>query len=301
MDNLYSNAITNLINAYSQRISKCASILDRVNSLEETLLQGLDINKEYLVTNLSNIVNTNIEILNILREMFTKETNTVTLNQGLVNKINEGLKLSVEGLKSTNEGLKPSVEGLNPTVEGLKVTTEGLKPTIEGLKPTNEGMKLANKGIELTDKVNTLTIDFLKEIAEVLSNSLYMPETKSGEFGENPEEPPPPKLTPEEVKEKIIQSRGILREPFKEYFKAKFKFDIIPLRLAFIMEDIYKNSKTSQMHIVSAARSTLTTVERAFAELRKQGWIKLESSRRKEKFILTENGKAFIEKIVSGL
>ena len=149
--------------------------------------------------------------------------------------------------------------------------------------------------------MNTLTIDFLKEIAEVLGNSLYMPETKSGEFEEKSGEPPPPTLTPEEVREKIIQSPGILREPFIEYFKGKFKFDIIPIRLAFIMEDIYKNSTTTQMHIKSVLRSTYTTTERAFSELRKRGWIKLESSRRKEKYILTEKGKTFIEKIVSSL
>jgi predicted transcriptional regulator len=103
------------------------------------------------------------------------------------------------------------------------------------------------------------------------------------------------------VKDKIRNSRGILNKPFLEYFKSKFKFDKIPIRLAFIMEDVYVNSKTSQMHIKSAARSTRTTVERAFAVLRKQGWIKLETSRRKEKYILTEKGKAFIEKIVSSL
>jgi len=67
------------------------------------------------------------------------------------------------------------------------------------------------------------------------------------------------------------------------------------------MEDIYKNSTTTQMHIKSVLRSTYTTTERAFSELRKRGWIKLESSRRKEKYILTEKGKAFIEKIVNGL
>ncbi|MBL7127417.1 MAG: hypothetical protein ISS16_00355 [Ignavibacteria bacterium] len=273
MENLYSNAILNLINAYSQRISKYTSALDKVNSLDETLFKGIVINKNHMVTKLSNIVNINIEILNILREMFTKENNMFTLNRGLVNKINEGL---------------------NSTIEGLKPTTEGLKPTIGGLNSINEG-------IELTDRVNTLTIDFLKEIAEVLGNSLYMPETKSGAFEEKSGEPPPPTLTPEEVKEKIIQSPGILRKPFIEYFKGKYKFEIIPIRLAFIMEDIYKNSKTSQMHIISAVRSTRTTVERAFSVLRKQGWIKLESSRQKEKFILTEKGKAFIEKIVNGL
>ena len=280
MDNLYSNAILKLINAYSQRISKYASALDKVNSIDVTLLQGIDINKTHLVTKLSDIVNINIEILNILRETYTKENNMFTLNRGLVNKINEGMKLSVEGLKPTIEGLKPSVEGLKPTTEGLNVTNEGLKLTNEGLNVSNERNKPTN--------------DFLTEIVDILSNSLYILEPKS-------EEPPPPKQTPEEIRGKIIQSPGILREPFIEYFKGKFKFDIIPIRLAFIMEDIYKNSTTTQMHIKSVLRSTYTTTERAFSELRKRGWIKLESSRRKEKYILTEKGKAFIEKIVNGL
>ena len=287
MENLYSNAILNLINAYSQRISKYASALDKVNSIDVTLLQEIDINKTHLVTKLSDIVNINIEILNILRETYTKENNMFTLNRGLVNKINEGMKLSVEGLKPTIEGLKPSVEGLKPTTEGLNVTNEGLKLTNEGLKSSNEGLNVSNER-------NKPTNDFLTEIVDILSNSLYILEPKS-------EEPPPPKQTPEEIRGKIIQSPGILREPFIEYFKGKFKFDIIPIRLAFIMEDIYKNSTTTQMHIKSVLRSTYTTTERAFSELRKRGWIKLESSRRKEKYILTEKGKAFIEKIVNGL
>ena len=287
MDNLYSNAILKLINAYSQRISKYASALDKVNSIDVTLLQGIDINKTHLVTKLSDIVNINIEILNILRETYTKENNMFTLNRGLVNKINEGMKLSVEGLK-------PTIEGLKPSVEGLKSSVEGLKPTTEGLNVTNEGLKLTNEGLNVSNERNKPTNDFLKEIVDILSNSLYILEPKS-------EEPPPPKQTPEEIREKIIQSPGILREPFIEYFKVKYKFDIIPIRLAFIMEDIYKNSTTTQMHIKSVLRSTYTTTERAFSELRKRGWIKLESSRRKEKYILTEKGKAFIEKIVNGL
>ena len=287
MDNLYSNAILKLINAYSQRISKYASALDKVNSIDVTLLQGIDINKTHLVTKLSDIVNINIEILNILRETYTKENNMFTLNRGLVNKINEGMKLSVEGLK-------PTIEGLKPTIEGLKPSVEGLKPTTEGLNVTNEGLKLTNEGLNVSNERNKPTNDFLTEIVDILSNSLYILEPKS-------EEPPPPKQTPEEIRGKIIQSPGILREPFIEYFKGKFKFDIIPIRLAFIMEDIYKNSTTTQMHIKSVLRSTYTTTERAFSELRKRGWIKLESSRRKEKYILTEKGKAFIEKIVNGL
>ena len=55
------------------------------------------------------------------------------------------------------------------------------------------------------------------------------------------------------------------------------------------------------MHIKSVLRSSYTTTERAFSELRKRSWIKLESSRRKEKYILTEEGKAFVEKIVRSL
>ena len=308
MDNLYSNAILKLINAYSQRISKYASALDKVNSLNETILAGSDIKKNELITKLNNIVNTNIEILNILRELFTKENDMFTLNTILVKEINDGLNLTIEELKSSVEGLKPTIEGfestaegLKPTIGGLESTIEGLKPTIEGLKSTieglditKEGMKLNKEGIELTNKGNSLTIDFLKEIAEVLGNSICIPESKS-------EEPPPPALTPEQVREKIIQSRGILRKPFLEYFKRKYKLDKIPKRLAFIMEDIYIKSTTTQRHIKSAARSSRITVERAFSVLRKHGWIKLKSSRKFEKYILTEKGKAFIEKVVNSL
>ena len=315
MDNLYSNAILKLINAYSQRISKYASALDKVNSLNETILAGSDIKKNELITKLNNIVNTNIEILNILRELFTKENDMFTLNTILVKEINDGLNLTIEELKSSVEGLKPTIEGLKttiegfkptiegfestaeglkPTIGGLESTIEGLKPTIEGLDITKEGMKLNKEGIELTNKGNSLTIDFLKEIAEVLGNSICIPESKS-------EEPPPPALTPEQVREKIIQSRGILRKPFLEYFKRKYKLDKIPKRLAFIMEDIYIKSTTTQRHIKSAARSSRITVERAFSVLRKHGWIKLKSSRKFEKYILTEKGKAFIEKVVNSL
>jgi predicted transcriptional regulator len=308
MDNSYLSAILNLINAYSLRISDYAIVLNKVSSLDEDLPQDEVSKKNNLVDNLNKVINLNIEILNILRELFTKENDAFTLNNDLIKEINERLALTNDSLKLTTEGLKLTTEGTSLTNEGKQITKEEIKSTNEGkhlakeqLSETDEGFTITNEGKHLTKEENKTTNDVLKEIAEIIINSNYIPIPKSEEPEATQNESLPPALTSEQIRKKIIQSKGILRKPFIEHFRGKYKFDKVPVRLAFIMEDIYKNSTTTQDHIRSVLNPTRITIERAFSELRKHGWIKLKSSKQNQQYILTPNGKAFIENIVSRL
>ena len=308
MDNLYSNAILNLINAYSQRISNYSLVINKLNSFNEGVFHPENENKNDIIEKLIGIVSNNIEVLNILQELFTKENSIFTINANIVREIKDGLKSIIERKESTKERLELTTERLKSTIERKELTTKRLESSKERIDTSNEQYKTSeeriestNEGKELTIRGLESTIDFLREIEEILSESLYLPLIKSEESTEVHEESPRSAMTPEEVQQKIIQLRGILRKPFLEYFKDKYKLDKIPVRLAIIMEEFYKKPAVTQRHIRSIARSTWVTVGRAFSELRKQGWIKLESSKKNQKYILTPSGKAFVEKVVNGL
>jgi predicted transcriptional regulator/FtsZ-binding cell division protein ZapB len=96
---------------------------------------------------------------------------------------------------------------------------------------------------------------------------------------------------------KRIEIRNELWQMLRERLNAPFYSIEVPERLAMLLQNLYAKESLTTNQIMEEYQISRSTVQQNLSYIIKTGLIKLKAGKRKAAFVITDEGKEFLEKI----